>query len=98
MELIIEAKDNDTNLFKNEAADLLYHYLILLKAKGVCFARGRVSIKRKINGFRKGCYNFILELWGYHKINFFSHSKIELRICLFSFLILFENINLYICI
>jgi len=34
VELVIEAKDDDTNLFKNEAADLLYHYLILLKAKG----------------------------------------------------------------
>lgn len=34
VELIIEAKDNDDTLFKNEAADLLYHYLILLKAKG----------------------------------------------------------------
>ena len=34
IELIIEAKDNDANLFKNEAADLLYHFLILLKAKG----------------------------------------------------------------
>ena len=34
IELVIEAKDNDANLFKNEAADLMYHYLILLKAKG----------------------------------------------------------------
>jgi len=34
VELVIEAKDNDADLFKNEAADLLYHYLILLKAKG----------------------------------------------------------------
>ena len=33
VELIIEAKDNNSELFKNEAADLLYHYLILLKAK-----------------------------------------------------------------
>ena len=33
VELVIEAKDNDINLFKNEAADLLYHFLILLKAK-----------------------------------------------------------------
>ena len=33
VELIIEAKDNDADLFKNEAADLLYHFLILLKAK-----------------------------------------------------------------
>jgi len=34
VELVIEAKDNDPDLFKNEAADLIYHYLILLKAKG----------------------------------------------------------------
>ncbi|WP_294241552.1 bifunctional phosphoribosyl-AMP cyclohydrolase/phosphoribosyl-ATP diphosphatase HisIE [uncultured Chryseobacterium sp.] len=33
VELVIEAKDNNDNLFKNEAADLLYHFLILLKAK-----------------------------------------------------------------
>jgi phosphoribosyl-ATP pyrophosphohydrolase/phosphoribosyl-AMP cyclohydrolase len=35
VELVIEAKDNDDNLFKNEAADLLYHYLILLRAKNI---------------------------------------------------------------
>ncbi|RXM52857.1 MULTISPECIES: bifunctional phosphoribosyl-AMP cyclohydrolase/phosphoribosyl-ATP diphosphatase HisIE [unclassified Chryseobacterium] len=34
VELVIEAKDNNEMLFKNEAADLLYHFLILLKAKG----------------------------------------------------------------
>jgi phosphoribosyl-ATP pyrophosphohydrolase/phosphoribosyl-AMP cyclohydrolase len=34
VELIIEAKDDNLDLFKNEAADLLYHLLILLKAKG----------------------------------------------------------------
>jgi phosphoribosyl-ATP pyrophosphohydrolase/phosphoribosyl-AMP cyclohydrolase len=34
IELVIEAKDNDADLFKNEAADLLFHYLILLQAKG----------------------------------------------------------------
>ena len=32
--LTFSKKDNDGNLFKNEAADLMYHYLILLKAKG----------------------------------------------------------------
>ncbi len=37
VELVIEAKDNNDDLFKNEAADLLYHYLILLKAKGFKF-------------------------------------------------------------
>lgn len=35
VELIIESKDANSELFKNEAADLLYHYLILLKAKNV---------------------------------------------------------------
>ena len=34
VELIIEAKDNDAEKFKNEAADLLFHYLVLLSAKG----------------------------------------------------------------
>jgi len=33
VELVIEAKDNNRNLFLNEAADLLFHLLILLKAK-----------------------------------------------------------------
>ena len=36
VELVIESKDNDLNLFKNEAADLIYHFLILLKAKNTC--------------------------------------------------------------
>lgn len=34
VELVIEAKDNDSGLFLGEAADLLFHYLILLQAKG----------------------------------------------------------------
>jgi len=33
VELVIEAKDDNIDLFRNEAADLLYHFLILLKAK-----------------------------------------------------------------
>jgi phosphoribosyl-AMP cyclohydrolase / phosphoribosyl-ATP pyrophosphohydrolase len=33
VELVIEAKDNNKELFLNEAADLLFHYLILLQAK-----------------------------------------------------------------
>ncbi|WP_267406326.1 MULTISPECIES: bifunctional phosphoribosyl-AMP cyclohydrolase/phosphoribosyl-ATP diphosphatase HisIE [unclassified Chryseobacterium] len=37
VEVVIEAKDNNDDLFKNEAADLLYHYLILLKAKNFTF-------------------------------------------------------------
>jgi phosphoribosyl-ATP pyrophosphohydrolase/phosphoribosyl-AMP cyclohydrolase len=35
VELVIEAKDENIELFKSEAADLLYHLLILLKIKGV---------------------------------------------------------------
>ncbi|KFF10648.1 phosphoribosyl-ATP pyrophosphatase [Chryseobacterium soli] len=38
VELVIEAKDNNADLFKNEAADLLYHFLILLKTKGFSMA------------------------------------------------------------
>ena len=34
VELVIEAKDHDDTLFLSEAADLLFHYLILLNAKG----------------------------------------------------------------
>ncbi|HEY0654691.1 MAG TPA: bifunctional phosphoribosyl-AMP cyclohydrolase/phosphoribosyl-ATP diphosphatase HisIE [Chryseosolibacter sp.] len=33
VELVIEAKDNNPELFLNEAADLMYHYLVLLAAK-----------------------------------------------------------------
>lgn len=33
VELVIEAKDNNDDLFLNEAADLLFHYLILLNSK-----------------------------------------------------------------
>lgn len=35
VELVIEAKDDNADLFKDEAADLLFHYLILLQAKEV---------------------------------------------------------------
>ena len=34
VETVIEAKDNNDDLFLNESADLLFHYLILLNAKG----------------------------------------------------------------
>jgi phosphoribosyl-ATP pyrophosphohydrolase/phosphoribosyl-AMP cyclohydrolase len=34
VELLIEAKDVNNELFLNEASDLLFHYLILLQAKG----------------------------------------------------------------
>lgn len=34
VEVVIEAKDSNNDLFLNESADLLFHYLILLQAKG----------------------------------------------------------------
>jgi len=34
VELVIEAKDNNEDLFLNEAADLMFHYLVLLNFKG----------------------------------------------------------------
>ncbi|PTX61561.1 phosphoribosyl-ATP pyrophosphatase /phosphoribosyl-AMP cyclohydrolase [Kordia periserrulae] len=34
IETVIEAKDDNDDLFLNESADLLFHYLILLQAKG----------------------------------------------------------------
>ncbi len=49
VEMVIEAKDDNEELFLNEAADLLFHYLVLLQAKGnkledvVEILRGRVK-------------------------------------------------------
>jgi phosphoribosyl-ATP pyrophosphohydrolase/phosphoribosyl-AMP cyclohydrolase len=35
IELVIEGKDDNRGLFLNEAADLLFHFLVLLEAKGI---------------------------------------------------------------
>ena len=35
VEVVIEAKDNDTDLFKNEVSDLLFHLLVLLEEKNI---------------------------------------------------------------
>lgn len=37
VEVVIEAKDSNDELFLNESADLFFHYLILLQAKGYEF-------------------------------------------------------------
>lgn len=34
VEIVIEAKDDNRDLFLGEAADLMFHYLVLLQAKG----------------------------------------------------------------
>jgi len=49
VELVIEAKDDNDDLFKNEAADLLYHFLILLKTKGVKLEDVEMVLKNRVN-------------------------------------------------
>jgi phosphoribosyl-ATP pyrophosphohydrolase len=34
LKLVIDARDENKELFLNEAADLLFHYMVLLQAKG----------------------------------------------------------------
>ena len=48
VELVIEAKDNNSDLFLGEAADLLFHYLILLKAKGFGLENVETILKSRI--------------------------------------------------
>jgi phosphoribosyl-ATP pyrophosphohydrolase/phosphoribosyl-AMP cyclohydrolase len=47
VELVIEAKDNNDELFINEAADLLYHFLILLKARGMNLLDIETELKKR---------------------------------------------------
>jgi len=49
VELVIEAKDNSKELFLNEGADLLFHYLILLQAKGYCLSDVIQILKQRHN-------------------------------------------------
>jgi len=50
VELVIESKDDNGELFVNEAADLLYHLLILLKAKGFSFEDIEEELKERSTG------------------------------------------------
>ncbi len=45
VELVIEAKDDNRELFLGEAADLMYHYLVLLAAKGVDLSEVEAVLK-----------------------------------------------------
>lgn len=47
VEVVIEAKDDNDDLFLNESADLLFHYLILLKAKGFSLASIETVLKER---------------------------------------------------
>ena len=53
VEVVIEAKDNNDDLFLGEAADLMYHYLILLKAKGFKLEDVENVLKSRENGPRR---------------------------------------------
>lgn len=53
IEVVIEAKDSNDNLFLDESADLLYHYLILLKAKGFKLEDVENVLKNRENGPRR---------------------------------------------
>lgn len=48
VELVIESKDNNSDLFLNEAADLLFHYLLLLKAKSFELADVETVLKSRM--------------------------------------------------
>jgi len=49
VELVIEAKDNNPELFLNEAADLMYHYLLLLQVKGFCLNDVEAILRERNN-------------------------------------------------
>jgi phosphoribosyl-AMP cyclohydrolase / phosphoribosyl-ATP pyrophosphohydrolase len=49
VELLIEAKDDNKDLFLNEAADLMYHYLVLLQAKGYSLDEVEAVLKSRHN-------------------------------------------------
>jgi phosphoribosyl-ATP pyrophosphohydrolase/phosphoribosyl-AMP cyclohydrolase len=53
VELVIEAKDDNEALFKNEAADLLYHFLILLKTKNTTLEEIELVLKNRAKLPRK---------------------------------------------
>ena len=48
IELVIEAKDDNHDLFIGKAADLLFHYLILLKAKGFSLQNVETVLKKRM--------------------------------------------------
>jgi phosphoribosyl-ATP pyrophosphohydrolase/phosphoribosyl-AMP cyclohydrolase len=47
VEMVIEAKDDNKELFLNESADLLFHYLLLLNAKGHNLADVLTILKKR---------------------------------------------------
>ncbi len=48
VEVVIESKDDNLKLFKDESADLLYHFLILLKAKQVTLSEIEEVLEKRM--------------------------------------------------
>jgi len=48
VELVIEAKDNHREKFLNEAADLMYHLLVLVSAKGLTFSDVEQALSQRV--------------------------------------------------
>lgn len=49
VELVIESKDDNRELFLNEAADLMYHYLVLLASKNFSLSDVESVLKERHN-------------------------------------------------
>ena len=47
IELIIEAVKNDSNGLINEAADVMYHLLVLLKSRGISLSHVMAELERR---------------------------------------------------
>lgn len=47
VEVVIEAKDNNIDLFKNETADLLFHLMVLLREKNISFNEILAVLKQR---------------------------------------------------
>ena len=54
VEIIIESKDSNDERFRNEAADLLYHFLILLRAKDMDLSQVEEVLKSRNAGSSAG--------------------------------------------
>lgn len=50
VELVIEAKDNNPELFVNEAADLIYHMLVMIVEKGLTLQDVVQELERRYRG------------------------------------------------
>ena len=47
MEVVIESKDSNDNLFLDESADLLFHNMILLQAKGFTLSDVEKTLRQR---------------------------------------------------